>query len=216
MKKLNRIIFLCILPLLVFGSCVSTKVFSLKDPAYEGHRFNRVLVFGDFSKIEFEKQSEDNMSDDLRSDKVFARSSYQLLPPLRHYSDSEKVAVYRKNGFDCYMIVSTTGTNTQDYHVPTYTTGNVAVTGSGNTAYGYGNSESSGGYTEKETSSVDFQLELFDFANGHLICRCQAESNIPRDAYGNAWASMNTVVSAACSHLVDELMRNNLFYASTF
>ncbi len=215
MKK-SVLVIAVSLPLITLMGCVSTKVFSLKDPSYAGRGFTRVLIFGDFSKIEYQENFEDEIADDLRAQHVFARSSYQLLPPLRTYSDSEKVAIFKQNGFDCYMIVSSTGTNTQEYHVPTYTSGNVAVVANSNSAYGSGNSVTTGGYSVNQVSSMDFQCELFDFSNGKLVCRAQATTDIKYNAYGQTWASMGDVVSSACSNLADEFIKDGLFYSSKF
>jgi hypothetical protein len=200
--------------LLMLSSCVSTKVFSLKDPSFTGRHFQRVLIFGDFSKIEYQRAFEDQTANDLLSYHISARSSYQLLPPLRVYSDSEKVAIYKQNGFDCYIIISPQEADTRVYHIPTYTTGNVAVYGNGSNAYGSGSSETTGGYTEKQISGYNFKLELFDFATGRLVCRCEATTSLQYNAYGRTWATMGNVENSACSNLVDELRRNDLFISS--
>jgi hypothetical protein len=212
MKKV--ILGIVLTSILALSACVSTKVFSLKDPSYAGHRFRRVLVFGDFAKIEYKQAFEDQTVDDLISDHIAARASYQLLPPLRPYTDSEKVAVYRQNGFDCYIIISPQEADTREYHVPTYTTGNVAVYGNNSSAYGSGSSETTGGYTEQQISGYNFKVELFDFATGKLVCRCEATTSLQYNAYGKTWASMGNVESSACSNLVDELMKNDLFWGT--
>ncbi len=56
--------------------CASTKVSSLKDPRYEGVRFSRVLVFGQYEKIATQKAFEDDMVEDLRSRHIDAKPSY--------------------------------------------------------------------------------------------------------------------------------------------
>lgn len=196
------------------AGCVSTKVFSIKDPSYAGKHFHRVLIFGDFSKLEYQQAFEDQMADDLISAKVPARASYQIMPPLREYSDSEKVAIYKQHRFDCYIVISPQEADTRTYHVPTYTTATASVYGSGNSASGNGNSVTTGGYSEQQISGYNFKLELFDFQNGHLVCRCEATTNVKYNAYGQTWASMGDVESSACSNLVDELLRNNCFVAS--
>ena len=203
---------LSLLLLLSLASCVSTRVSSLKDPTYAGHRFGRILVFGDFSKISAQKEFEDAIVSDLKDKGVYAMQSYQLLPPLRTYTDSERVSIFHQNQFDSYVIVSLTGTNTRDYHVPTYTTGSVAVSGNGSNAYGSGSSETTGGYDVQQVSSYDLKAELFDFNGGKLVCRCEATTKLT--AGGQTWATEGNIVSSASSNLVDEMAKNDLFIAS--
>jgi hypothetical protein len=207
----NFLLAISLVALSGLSGCVSTKVFSLKDPSYAGHHFKRILIFGDFAKIEYTQAFEDQTVNYLTSDQIFARASYQLLPPLRPYSDSEKVTVYRQNGFDCYMIISPQEADTREYHVPTYTTGNVAIYGNWSNAYGSGSSQTSGGYTEQQISGFNFKAELFDFATGKLVCRCEATTSPQYNNWGKTWASMGDVESSACYNLVDEMMRNDLF-----
>ena len=42
----------------------------------------------------------------------------KFLPPLRVYSDSEKIAIFHALGFDCYATISGRGEGMNGIHVP--------------------------------------------------------------------------------------------------
>jgi hypothetical protein len=135
------------------------------------------------------------------------------LPPLRRYSDSEKVAIFQAHGYDCYAIIEKTGSSVWEVHVPTYTRATVNATAYGNTATGYGESTTTGGYTQSTVSGLDFDLSLFDFNNGHKIFYAQASSSSSsnKNAYGIEWVGMDSFLESASENLADEMMKNVMF-----
>jgi hypothetical protein len=200
--------------ILTLSACVSTKVFSLKDPTYYNRHFRHVLVVGNFAKIEYQQDAEDCIVRELRESwGVMADASYQILPPLRVYSDSEKIAIFQAHGFDCYAIISGKGEGITEVHVPSYTTSSAAVTANGNSATGYGSSTTSGGYTNNVLSSADFDLSLFDFENGHKVCYAQSNSSTSANqgSMGIQWVSEKGLLESSSEHLADEMVKNDLF-----
>ena len=199
------------------AGCVSTKVSSLKDPTYYGHHFRHVLVFGNFGKIEYQQKAEWYIVSELRKSRILADPSYLVLPPLRSYSDSEKVAIFRAHDFDCYVIIEKTGSSVWEVHVPTYTTATATASAYGNTASGYGQSTTTGGYTQNTLSGMDFDLSLFDFINGHKVCYAQATSTSSsnRNAYGIQWAGADSFLESASEDLADEMLKNDMFFSTS-
>ncbi len=137
-----------------------------------------------------------------------------MLPPIRSYTDSEKIAIFHQNRFDSYLLLSSGGVNRRDFHVPVYSNTNVAVSGDNSGIYGSGATETSGGYTVRQLSSVDTKAEVFDFNSGSLVCKCEAHTDVGYTPSGITFATDNSIVSSACSELVAEMCRNNLFWGT--
>jgi hypothetical protein len=209
---MKRRIVLIVLMAVGLASCVSTKVTSLKDPAYANHLFYKVLVIGDFKSIEVQKEMENRMVKDLADDGIAAIANYQLLPPLRRYTDDERLTAYRDNSIDCYLLIHSTGTTEGTYHVPTYTTANASVTANGNSAWGSGNSVTSGGYSQSVLTDVGFQADLFDLNNGSPVCRCESNTHVNYNPNGTTYAGLSDIYGSASSNLADEIKANHLFY----
>ena len=214
MKKLSAICFIIVIAL--SGCGVSTRVNSLKDPSYEGHQFRKVLVTAAFKSLEWQETVENDMVSFLHSHGVAAECSYRVLPPLRSYSDSEKVAIYKKYGFDCYLAVTGTGVNKVDLHVPSYTYADVNVQGTRTGAYGYGSSTTSDAYTQTVASSMDVTFDLRDFQKGQTVCRCESNTEL---RYNDGWswgkdaqASVSMASQSMCSSVGSELLKNDLFF----
>ncbi|MDP4218851.1 MAG: hypothetical protein Q8896_00280 [Bacteroidota bacterium] len=211
--------FIVCLIIFIFAStgCVSTKVSSLKDPTYYGHHLNHILVFGNFQKIEYQQKAEWAVVNELRHSGILADPSYQVLPPLRQYTDSEKVSIFRAHHFDCYAIIEGAGSQVWEVHVPTYTSASANATVYGNSANAYGSSTTTGGYTTNTLSGLNLDISLFDFNNGHKIFYAQAESSSSsnRNAYGIQWVGAESFLTSASENLADEMMKNDLFQSTT-
>jgi hypothetical protein len=201
----------------VIAGCGSatTVVHSLKDPAYLNKPFHKVLVIAPLNSIEGEECFENSMVKYLNDHGIEAACSYQIFPPLRTYTDSEKVMTYKMEGFDCYLEVSIKGSKNAKLHVPSYTSGSVNVDATQNGVFGYGWSSTSGGYTSTVTSSLNMTYDLHDFQNGQTVCRCEAIADL---LYSNGWswgkntqASVPEAAESISESVGAELMRNRVF-----
>jgi len=160
--------------LLIGCNTPRTRVESLKDPSYNGKKFKRILVIGAFEKIDKMKTFETAFVRKCKRQDIFALSNYKTLPPLRDYSDSEKIEVYKKHNFEGYIIISPKGVNTVTYQLPTYTSSTTKIK-SGKLLT---ETETVGGEQSQIIISADYQCELFDFNTGHIIWKCDATTNV--------------------------------------
>jgi hypothetical protein len=208
MKNLSLVLVLVI----TLSSCVSTKVSSLKDPDYRNKRFSRVLVIGNFDKIEMTKKMESELVSDLGERGIYAVANSDLLPPLREYTDDEKRNVFISEKLDCYLVLSQAGVNNVIFHVPSTmrTTASVDQShiGKHKTIDARATATSTSGYSTEVVESIDFKGDLFDITNGKLAWTCEANAALNRTSDGTSYAGTDDIVSSVSSNIVDELDRS--------
>jgi hypothetical protein len=209
MKKIVPTISL----LLVLAGCVTTKVASLVDPDYKNASFRRVLVIANFANIDAMKKFETFAAHRLKDKGLYAIENHLLLPPLREYTDEEKRRAFVGERLDCYLIISPKGVNTGTIYVPTISSTQVDVNAQKNRARGSSTTVTSQGGGRDVVSSVDTQGELFDFQNGRIAWRGDANSQIPY--YGaRPMGEPDDVFKSACHEIVDQMIQDGVLAKS--
>ena len=195
---------------ILFASCVSTNVASFKDPSYRNASFRRFLVIANYQKIEIVQKVESMVVERLKKQRVYAIANSSLLPPIREYSDDEKRKAFIAENLDCYIIVSPSGVNNATLYVPSISSTSANVSASRNRASGSSTTVTSMGGPRDVVSSVDTQAELYDFQNGNIVWKGEANTEVHYNAYGQTFARIDDVLSSFCSNIVDELEKNSL------
>ena len=112
-----RSISLLILMTLISASCSHNRVSSLKDPTHQDKKYQRVLVIGNFASNKVIKEVENQFSRNLNKSGVFALPNYQLLPPLREYSEEEIKTALDKDNFDALIVVTPIANDVTNIHL---------------------------------------------------------------------------------------------------
>jgi hypothetical protein len=209
LRMLSIFIFLSITSLTIYG-CVSTNIASFKDPDYDSQSFGRYLVIGNYEKFEMVKMVEGKVVAELTSNGVYAVANSKILPPIREYTDDERRNAFIKYKLDAYLIVSPAGVNNATLYVPSISTTNESASASGNRAHSSSSTVTTPGGEREVLSSVDTKAELYDFQNNHIVWKGQANTNIQYNAYGQTFATADNILDSFCSHIVDELAKNDL------
>jgi hypothetical protein len=208
------LIIFCLWSAVFEVGCISTRVTSLVDPAYRDSSYGRILVIGNYEKLELTKLAEQHLVEDLKDSGVFAIAQSDLLPPLRKYSDSEITAIYVKYNLDACIIISMTGQTSNDYYMPGWTNiGNNIHHGFTGTTVTTSINQMPGNY---ETKSVtDSKAELHDIKSGALVCRCETSSEQTRNSTDIFSSGTNNdyLISSICKKIAEELRKNNLVHA---
>lgn len=226
---MKRLLLSACLLLLCAESCarISSKAHSVTDLNYRDRKFSRILVIGNFEKLDQIKEMEYATVFELQLLGVHAAANSELLPPIREYSEDEKKKAYISGGFDAYLQLSEVGVNTVMYHVPivSMTTGITHVHGTTplhkNTHAHTGSAVeigsertiTSGGYSQEAIGSIDFKGELYDIVNGNLAWRCEASTSMLRSKHGNTWSADEDIVYSVCLDLVREMERSEIVHA---
>jgi hypothetical protein len=211
-NSMSRVLIIFCLWSAVFEvGCISTRVTSLVDPAYRDSSYGRILVIGNYEKLELTKLAEQHLVEDLKDSGVFAIAQSDLLPPLRKYSDSEITAIYVKYNLDACIIISMTGQTSNDYYMPGWTNiGNSIHQGYTGTSVTTSVNQMPGHYQTK--SVTDSRAELRDIKSGALVCRCETSSEQTRNSNDILSSGSNNdyLMSSICKKIVEELRKNNL------
>ena len=200
---------------ILFISCVSTNIASFKDPSYRNASFGRFLVIANFKKMETVQKVEDAVVGRFKEWGVYAIANSSLLPPIREYSDDEKRNAFIDEHLDCYIIISPAGVNNATLYVPSISSTNANVSASRNKASGSSTTVTSTGGERDVVSSVDTKAELYDFQNGHIVWKAEANTDIKYNAYGQTFAQVNDVIFSFCSNMVDELNKKSLLKSTS-
>jgi hypothetical protein len=145
---------------------------------------------------------------------VYAVENSKILPPIREYTDDERWNAFIKYNLDAYLIVSQAGVNNATLYVPSISTTNASASSSRNRAHASSSTVTTPGGEREVLSSVDTKAELYDFQNNHIVWKGQANTHIQYNAYGQTFATMDNVLDSFCSHIVDEMAKNELLKRS--
>ena len=140
----------------------------------------------------------------------YAVANSKILPPIREYTDDERRNAFIKYKLDAYLIVSPAGVNNATLYVPSISTTHERASVSGNTARASSSTVTTPGGERDVVSSVDTKAELYDFQNNHIVWKGQANTDIKYNAYGQTFATLDNVLDSFCSHIVDEMAKNDL------
>jgi len=213
LRALSIFTFLFITSLTIYG-CVSTNIASFKDPDYDSQKFGRYLVIGNYEKFEIVQKVEGKVVSELTANGVYAVENSKILPPIREYTDDERWNAFIKYNLDAYLIVSQAGVNNATLYVPSISTTNASASSSRNRAHASSSTVTTPGGEREVLSSVDTKAELYDFQNNHIVWKGQANTHIQYNAYGQTFATMDNVLDSFCSHIVDEMAKNELLKRS--
>lgn len=161
--------------------CASSKVTSVRDPAFQGRTFQRVVVVAPFTDLDKRATAENAFVAQLRKHGVDAMPSLQVLPPTRTYTGDEQAAIMKKTGADGVLVLTMTNQYADTTYVPgqTRTTGVTSTSSSGSSSVSPGSSSSSktsttvwGSVTTQDPGyyvsmpRVAFEMRLVDEASG--------------------------------------------------
>jgi len=173
------------------------------------------LVIANYQKIEIVQKVEDMVVEHLKDRGVYSIANSSLLPPIRQYSDDEKRKVFIAENLDSYIIISPVGVNNATLYVPSISSTSASVSASRNKASGSSTTVTSTGGARDVVSSVDTQAELYDFQNGNIVWRGEANTEVRYNAYGQTFAQIDDVLRSFCSNIVDELEKKSLLKGTT-
>lgn len=204
MKRKHIVKCLYLIIILTFVSCTPTNIVSLKDPTCEGKNFKRILVKAAYDKAVDIKNIELELATEFYDVGIVAYANHRLLPPLREYSDEERIAIYKKYNIDGFLVVYDQGYDTRKVHIPSYST-----TKSNSKAVPQGSSETSetitsGGYSEDIISEKNTRIKLYDLENGHAIWRGDAVTSL------NEESNYESYLRSLCEAIVEKLAQDGL------
>ncbi len=146
---------------------------------------------------------------------VFAVSNYDILPPLRAYTEAEKQQAYARYHFDAYITISPAGDSSESYYTPGMTTTSADVshrhdgfTGTTTTSASASTSTIPGQY--KKTSYYDTRIELYAMGANSIICRCDANTSQDSSPGAERFSGTGSRMSSICSNVANELEKNKL------
>lgn len=189
---------LILLALALFGGCASTKSTSVRDPAFQGRQFRRLVVVATFTDLEKKATAESEFVTDLQGQGVESMSGMQVMPPTRSYSNEEISALLARVGADGVLLVTLTEATTVSTYVPgsTTTTGSGYVTG--NTVNWNATTQQNPGYFINKPR-VRFEVRLIDAATGNTAWM---STSLTR---GNAFAGWQTLMGSLASDTVGKM-----------
>ncbi|MDB5491319.1 MAG: hypothetical protein JWO78_1168 [Micavibrio sp.] len=125
MKRM--ILALCLMGAAVLAACAPTTQTtgaSFTDPAYRGQRFASLVVEADKAGLQERQAIENGTAQALRKSGVNARTSLELLPPTREYSDSAvRQALGQTGAQGVIEIIPAAKQIRERYFPPTYHAG---------------------------------------------------------------------------------------------
>jgi len=205
-----RISIMCIISV-CFVNCVSSKIVSFRDPTVDVS-FGRILVIANYDNFEAVQKIETLMVKEFKNRGVYAIANSSLLPPIRQYSNEEKLNVLIKEELDGYIIISPSGVNNATIYVPTISKTDAKAKVYDNRVYGSSQTQTYEGGARNVVSSIDTKAELYDLDNGQIVWKGETNTSIKYNAYGQSFASVDKVLSSFCVKIVDDLLKNSLLY----
>ena len=122
-------------PALVLASCATTSLTSVRDPAFQGRAFQRIVVVAPFTDLEKKATAENAFVAALQRQGAQAVPGMTVLPPTRDYSNDDINAALQAAGASGVLFVTLTDASMFSTYVP----GSTTTTGSGHgTATTYG------------------------------------------------------------------------------
>lgn len=198
---ISRLYLLLAIASLPLAGCVSTKITSMVDPMYDGTKFGTILVMSLHENSGLASRFESEMVEQLDDIGVKAFRNREVLPPLRTYTDEEKLAQYKKYGIDAVLIIAPQGANTSTVTVPTYSQSRAAYGGRSAVA----ETITVGGDKREVVNDVSTQARLINIANGSAVWQGDATTDIL-----NKYANIGSIVSSFCSNVAKKLSEYNL------
>lgn len=110
--------------------CASSKVTSVRDPAFAGRTFQHIVVVAPFTELDKKASAENAFVAQLRKRGVEAVPSMQVLPPTRAFTGEEQAAAMKKAGADAVLVL----TLTKEYADTTYVPGETRTVGGASTS----------------------------------------------------------------------------------
>ncbi len=197
MKTILVILMFCL------SSCTSTYVTSMKDPQYEGKTFQRVLVIAAFKKIDALKGFENSIVKELKKQGVFAVSNHTLMPPLREFTNDEKIEIYKKYDLDSYLIISPDGIDYETIYVPTVSSSKTTPISTGNVTSYLNKTVTQEGGAREIATTFNSIVKFYDISNGNAFWQGDISTNIKLTAY------MEDVARSLVPKVINKLIIDN-------
>jgi len=191
------------LSLTVIAGCASTKVTSVRDPAFQGRQFQRVVVAAPFTDLDKKAATENEFVRDLQARGVQAVAAMVALPPTRTYSNDEISAALKRMGADGVLFVTLTDFATTTTYVPGSTTTTGSAYATGNTVNWTATTRQDPGYYIHKPR-VAFEMKLVDAASGNVAWLGTSFTK------GNAFAGWGTLMGSLAGETVDKMVADGV------
>lgn len=100
------------------GSYEPAKITSFKDPDFSSASFRRIAVIVDTTELAWRRDLEDAMSRSLRSRHVDGIASYIVIPPTRHWDETQQRQALAGKGLDAYLRLIVDSVTVEEKVVP--------------------------------------------------------------------------------------------------
>lgn len=190
-------------------SCNTTKLVSIKDPAYEGYFIKSIMISVDGNSLEDQIKAENAFIESIPKLNISAYKKSELFPPTRTYTIEQIIEETDKRGIETILAIKAKDHDFYSTYIPpTYHQGSATskVHGYGNYATvttTYNPGYTTGGYSiNKPIMNVD--VLLFDVKKKVVIWKAEGKSG------GNASSSFSDLTASAAKASVTELIKSGL------
>ncbi len=199
------VILFCIV-LLISGCAVTvpTYISTMSDPTFQGRTFKRILVIANFENTEVLKGFEIALVNKLMEKGIYAVANHKVLPPIRDYTDEEKINVFKQHNLDSYIFIAPESLDMATINIPTVSETKGSATAIGNTAYGRSKTKTyEGGNTEIATA-FNSHIKLYDLTNGNAVWQGDAVTKL------NIYAGVYNIINSIAPKVVEKLEQDGI------
>jgi len=174
-------IFSALTIILGLSGCVSASSTSLTDPDYIGRKFSSVIVFSMDASLDQRQAAEKAATAVLRKKGVQSIMGLDIAPPTRGYEWDGLAEAIDQTGFEAVLIISRTGTSSQDTYVPQinipgYTYGTVTNYGNTSDISVYQSPSYSYGGFVASYPTAQYSVVLFDLTAKRIAWRADVQT----------------------------------------
>ncbi len=189
--------------LVLLAGCAATALTSVRDPAFQGRTFQRIVVVAPFTDLDKRATAENSFVAALQARGAQAVPAMTVLPPTRTYSDEEMGAALRAAGADGVLLVTLTDAYASTTYVPGSTTTSGSAYATGSTVSWTATTRQNPGYYVNKPR-VRFEVKLVDVATGSTAW---LGTSLTR---GNAFAGWDTLMRSLASEAAGRLAADGL------
>lgn len=117
---MRKILFVLI-GLMILSACFpgSFRTLTFPDPAYQGKKYGKFCMAAFISDDKFlRKQYEESFAKEFADVGLIAASSISIFPPTREWTEEDIHKDLNKNGFDAYLLITTSDGYTETEYIP--------------------------------------------------------------------------------------------------
>lgn len=171
-----RYLYILFFPILLFFSCQSTQLSSIKNPNSDLNSLKNIMIVYRTNNIKQKKQIESSFIKVFQQNGVRIVSESEIINQFKTYTQVEYDKAVLDSGVDSILRIESIGSSSNSTYIPQVTQTYNTTTMIGNRSQVNTYTTTTGGYSVTETI-YGFSYELFDLRIGEIAWKASSETS---------------------------------------